>query len=75
MDPCVAVMVPFPPGSVGRVNVHENAPLESVTILVPSGVPTEHAVAVSSSPSKATVASELTSNPEPPAVNELPTGP
>ena len=68
-------MVPFPPGSTGRVNVHENAPFESVVILLPPDVPTEHATAGRSSASKETVASELTSNPEPLTANVLPTEP
>ena len=68
-------MVPLPPGSAGRVNVQENAPRESVLMLVPLGVPDKHVVAARSSASKATVASELTSNPEAVTVNELPTGP
>ena len=75
LGPWVTMMVPFPPGSVGRVNVHENAPLESVIIVVPLNVPAKHAVAVRSTPSKPTVAPALTSNPEPPTLNELPTGP
>ena len=65
----------FPPGSIGRVNVHENAPLESVMMLLPLGVPAEHLVDDKLIPSKVTVASELTSNPEPLTVSGLPTGP
>ena len=55
--------------------MHENAPFESVVMLVPLGVPAEHSVAVRSSASNATVTGELTSNPAAVTVNELPTGP
>jgi hypothetical protein len=72
---CVAVRVPTPPGPVGRVNVQVKAPSEVVVIVVALELPTEHATGVRGTLSKATTAPELTANPEPATVNELPTMP
>jgi hypothetical protein len=60
---------------VGTVNEQENAPEEVVVIVGPLDEPSEHVVGDTSTPSKATVAPELTVNPEPVTVKELPTGP
>jgi hypothetical protein len=75
LDPCVAVMVPLPPGSMETVNEQENPPLESVVIVVPFNPPTQHAVGAKSIPSRETVAPNITANPDPTTVNGLPTGP
>jgi hypothetical protein len=73
--PSVPMTLYGPADSLGTLNVHVNAPVGLVVIVVPLAVPTVHPVGICSPPLNATVAGEDTVNPLPVTVYVAPTGP
>lgn len=71
----VPVTLYNPAVSLGTSNVHANAPLAFVVIVVPLNVPTVHSVGVWRTPLNATVTDDATANPFPVTAYVAPTGP